>query len=161
MPVITFYLFYAVSRLAFRVTSLNGHGLAGLARVVTVVVLLALGISHLFVNASRIYKLHWKPGTYYRQWPENLQAYRWIRAHTAPDTLLAAPNPAQMYLYSERQAIYPPESWEELRARRVDYVLSSVSTRTPRWLSEEAPLLHPVFTSTGGRVRVFRVGSAA
>jgi hypothetical protein len=65
-----------------------------------------------------------------------------------------------MYLYSERRAIYPPQSKEELRARRVDYVLDSASARTPPWLSKEASLFQPVFTSAGGKVNVFRVGSA-
>jgi hypothetical protein len=156
-PVMTYYLVWALRRLAAGVARLKGCEPArtpALVGPIGVALILVLGGSHLLVNAVRVYTLHWRPGSYYAQWTETVEAYRWLQGHTAPEVLVASPNPAQAYLYAERRAIYPPPSREELRARRVEYVLDSVSS-LPGRSGDDPP--QRVFISAGGRVGVFRV----
>src|SRR5262249_40855000 len=97
------------------------------SRVVGGMLLGALALSSLYEHASYIRRAYASPPAEQSQWArrfgEHVQMYGWIRDTLPADAVIAAQNPAQVYLYTDRKTIAAErleenqERWRSLNVR--------------------------------------------
>jgi len=125
-------------------------------------------LSSIYEHAAYLRREYASPPAEQSQWArrfeEHVQMYRWIRDNLPADAVIAAQNPAQVYLFTGRKTIAaerPTENWETWRRLNVRYLARMSFYPLPP--IDWADLSYKSIYRSGGELnlRIFDLGPAA
>jgi len=119
----------------------------------------------LYGNLTYILSLHGPESErprWVRAYDENVALYQWLDKHTAPQSVIAAQNPALLHLFTGHKTIgswEPGKNWEYWKQLGVRYLVSTSSSPVdePNWAERRYPI---VYQSDWLKLRVLDFGEA-